>query len=196
MRSRRWLTWLGVLLVVVAVIVVVKKRDNGPSSAKSTSGSVLSQDQFEREMAQDRPNIDTERTWEQVPASARLAVRRFVIDGAGERNLARAWKYAHSDLRGGLTYDQWLHGSQLPFTPFTQMNLKLPLLFTLTQWSGHDLLAEVGIASTDKSARNAYSFNVGATKVGKGAHARWLVNYWMPLDKLPVRADPTQNFGG
>jgi len=196
MRSRRWLIWLGVLLVVVAVIVVVKKRDNGPSSAKSTSGSVLSQDQFEREMAQDRPNIDTERTWEQVPASARLAVRRFVIDGAGERNLARAWKYAHSDLRGGLTYDQWLHGSQLPFTPFTQMNLKLPLLFTLTQWSGHDLLAEVGIASTDKSARNAYSFNVGATKVGKGAHARWLVNYWMPLDKLPVRADPTQNFGG
>jgi hypothetical protein len=195
-RSRRWLIWLGVLLVVVAVIVVVKKRDNGPSSAKSTSGSVLSQDQFEREMAQDRPNIDTERTWEQVPASARLAVRRFVIDGAGERNLARAWKYAHSDLRGGLTYDQWLHGSQLPFTPFTQMNLKLPLLFTLTQWSGHDLLAEVGIASTDKSARNAYSFNVGATKVGKGAHARWLVNYWMPLDKLPVRADPTQNFGG
>jgi hypothetical protein len=195
-RSRRWLIWLGVLLVVVAVIVVVKKRDNGSSSAKSTSGSVLSQDQFEREMAQDRPNIDTERTWEQVPASARLAVRRFVIDGAGERNLARAWKYAHSDLRGGLTYDQWLHGSQLPFTPFTQMNLKLPLLFTLTQWSGHDLLAEVGIASTDKSARNAYSFNVGATKVGKGAHARWLVNYWMPLDKLPVRADPTQNFGG
>jgi hypothetical protein len=196
MRSRRWLIWLGVLMVVAAIVVVVKRRDSGSSSAKNTSGGILSQDQFEREMAQDRPNVDTDRMWEQIPASARVAVRRFVIDGAGERNLARAWKYAHSDLRHGLTYDQWLHGGQLPFTPFTQMNLKLPLVFTLTEWSGRDLLAEVGIASTDKRARNAYTFNVGATKVGKGAHARWLVNYWMPLDKLPVRADPTQNFGG
>jgi hypothetical protein len=199
MRSRRWLIWLGVLMVVAAIIVV-KKRDNGSSSsassAKSASGHILSQDQFEREMAQDRPNVDTDKMWEQIPASARVAVRRFIIDGAGERNLARAWKYAHSDVRGGLTYDQWVHGSQLPFTPFTQMDLKMPLVFTLTEWSGHDFLAEVGIRSTDPRVLNAYSFNVGATKVGKGAHARWLVNYWMPLDKLPVRADPSQNFGG
>jgi hypothetical protein len=198
-RFRRWLVWLG-LLAVVAAIVVVKKSANGSSrstsSAKSASGSILSQDQFEKEMEQDEPNINTDRKWEQIPASARVAVRRFVIDGAGERNLARAWKYTNSELRGGLTYNQWLHGSQLPFTPFTQMNLKLPLVFTLTEWSAHDFLAEVGIASTDKRSHGLYKFNVGATKAGKGAYARWLVNYWMPLEKIPLRADPTQNFGG
>ena len=192
-RFRRWLLWIG-LLAAVAAIVVVKKGDNGSStsSAKSGSGGILSQDQFEKELEQDQPNIDTDRKWEQLPASARTAVRRFVIDGAGERNLARAWKYTHSDLRGGLTYNQWLHGSQLPFAPFTQMDLKLPLVFTLTEWSAPDFLAEVGIASTDERSRGLYKFNVGATKV----HARWLVNYWMPLDKIPLRADPTENFGG
>ena len=183
-------------MVVVAGVVVLKMRDNGSSSstasAKSASGNILSQDQFEKELEQDQPNVDTDKKWEQIPASARVAVRRFVIDGAGERNLARAWKYTHSELRGGLTYNQWVHGSQLPFAPFTQMDLKLPLIFTLTEWSAHDLLAEVGIASTDKLSRGLYKFNVGATKV----HARWLVNYWMPLEKIPLRADPTQNFGG
>ena len=99
-------------------------------------------------------------------------------------------------MRGGLTFKQFVHGTQLPFSPFEQMNLKIPMSITLTQWNKHDLFAEVGIASRDKVGRGAYVFNVGATKVGKGAHARWLVNYWMPLYTPPVRADPTQNFGG
>ena len=56
--------------------------------------------------------------------------------------------------------------------------------------------SEVGIASTDKVGRGAQVFSVGATKVGSGAHARWLVNYWGSQYTPPVRADPTQNFGG
>ena len=195
-RLRRGLIWLGVL-TVLAAIVVVKTRDNGSSSSRSTSGSILSQDQFEREMAQDRPNIDTDRTWEQIPASARVAVRRFIIDGAGERNLARAWKYTHSDLRGGLSHDQWLHGSQLPFAPFTQMNLKLPTgVHARPNGAGTTSSPRSASPRRTRSGADAYTFNVGATKVGTGARARWLVNYWMPLYTPPVRADPTQNFGG
>ena len=83
------------------------------------------------------------------------------MDGAGERNLAHAWPYMHADLRGGLTFKQFVHGGQLPFTPFEQMNLKIPMSITLTEWSGHDFLAEVGIASTDKVGRGAYRVQRG-----------------------------------
>jgi hypothetical protein len=200
-RTSRIIFWVGVALVIAAAVVfIIKKSDNGSSSASSPAAkapaSIPSSDQFQREMSKRTPDIHTRKKWGQIPASARLAVRRFIIDGAGERNLARAWQYTTPDLRGGLTYKQFVHGNQVPFTPFEQMNLKIPMSITLTQWSGHDFLAEVGIASTDKVGRGAYVFNVGGTKVGKGAHARWLVNYWMPLYTPPVRADPSQNFGG
>jgi hypothetical protein len=200
-RTSRIIFWVGVALVIAAAVVfIIKKSDNGSSSASSPAAkapaSIPSSDQFQKEMSKRTPDIQTRKKWGQIPASARLAVRRFIIDGAGERNLARAWQYTTPDLRGGLTYKQFVHGNQVPFTPFEQMNLKIPMSITLTQWSGHDFLAEVGIASTDKVGRGAYVFNVGGTKVGKGAHARWLVNYWMPLYTPPVRADPSQNFGG
>jgi hypothetical protein len=200
-RTSRIIFWVGVALVIAAAVVfIIKKSDNGSSSASSPAAkapaSIPNSDQFQREMSKRTPDIQTRKKWGQIPASARLAVRRFIIDGAGERNLARAWQYTTPDLRGGLTYKQFVHGNQVPFTPFEQMNLKIPMSITLTQWSGHDFLAEVGIASTDKVGRGAYVFNVGGTKVGKGAHARWLVNYWMPLYTPPVRADPSQNFGG
>jgi hypothetical protein len=200
-RASRIIFWLGIALVIAAVVVfIVKKSHDGSSSAapagKAAGGSVLNQDQFQKQMAKRQPDIQTTKKWATVPAPAKLAVRRFIVDGAGERNLARAWQYTHPELRGGLTFKQWVHGGELPFTPFEQMNLKIPMSITLTEWSGHDLLAEVGIASTDKTGRGAYVFNVGATKVGTGAKAHWLVNYFMPLYTPPVRADPTQNFGG
>jgi hypothetical protein len=200
-RTSRIIFWLGAALVVAAVVVfIVKKSNDGGSSsaapAAKGSGSVLSADQFQKEMGKRQTDIQTSKKWATVPASAKLAVRRFIVDGAGERNLARAWQYMHPDIRGGLTFKQFVNGNELPFSPFEQMNLKIPMSITLTQWNKHDLFAEVGIASRDKVGRGAYVFNVGATKVGKGAHARWLVNYWMPLYTPPVRADPTQNFGG
>jgi hypothetical protein len=200
-RTSRIIFWLGAALVVAAVVVfIVKKSNDGGSSsaapAAKGTGSILSSDQFQKEMGKREPDIHTNKKWATVPASAKLAVRRFVVDGAGERNLARAWQYMHPDLRGGLTFRQFVHGGQLPFVPFEQMNLKIPMSITLTQWSGHDLLAEVGIASTDKVGRGAQVFSIGATKAGKGAHARWLVNYWGSQYTPPVRADPSQNFGG
>jgi hypothetical protein len=199
-RTSRIIFWLGVALVLAAVaVVIIKKSDNGSSSAApavKAPAKIPSASQFQKEMDKREPDIQTSKKWATVPAAAKLAVHRFIVDGAGERNLARAWQYMHQDIRGGLTKSQFVHGGQLPFIPFESMNLKIPFSITLTQWSGHDLLAEVGIASTDKVGRGAQVFSVGATKVGTGAHARWLVNYWGSQYTPPVRADPTQNFGG
>jgi hypothetical protein len=200
-RTSRIIFWVGVALVIAAAAVfIIKKSDNGSSSASSPAAkapaSIPSADQFQKEMGKRTPDVQTSKKWATVPASAKLAVRRFIVDGAGERNLARAWQYMHPDIRGGLTFKQFVHGSQLPFVPFEQMNLKIPMSFTLTTWSGHDFTAEVGIASTEKVGRGAQVFSVGATKAGTGAHARWLVNYWGSQYTPPVRADPTQNFGG
>jgi hypothetical protein len=200
-RTSRIIFWLGVALVIAAAAVfIIKKSDNGSSSASAPAAkapaSIPSADQFQKEMGERKTDVQTSKKWAAVPASAKLAVRRFIVDGAGEHNLARAWQYMHPDLRGGLTFKQFVNGNELPFVPFEQMNLKVPMSFTLTTWSGHDFTADVGIGSTDKVGRGAQVFSVGATKAGTGAHARWLVNYWGSRYTPPVRADPSQNNGG
>jgi hypothetical protein len=145
---------------------------------------------------QRQPQIHTDKKWSQLDPKAKVAVRTFIFDGAGEHNLARAWHVAAPSIRQGFTYKQWVHGNELPFQVFPELNRKVPASYTLTEWSPRSFLAEVGLGSTHKTGRQAYTFQIGGQKVGTGAKARWLINYWMTLYTPPVRADPSQSFGG
>ena len=198
-RTTRIIFWVGIALLIAAIAVFIIKKSQGGSNAapaaKSSSGSVLSQSEFQKQ-SEKAQALDTNKKWAQLPASARLAVRTFIVDGAGERNLASAWRYAGPEIRQGFTYKQWVHGNQLPFQVFPQMNFKLPISYTLTSWNGHELLADVGVASTYKTGRGGYTFTIGAAKAGQGSKAHWLVNYFLAKYTPPVRADPSQNFGG
>ena len=128
--------------------------------------------------------------WAKIPVSAKTAVKTFIVDGAGERNLAAAYPVTAPSFRQGFTLKQWVHGDSLPFQVFPEMNFKVPMSFTLTQWTGKSLLADVGVDSKYTTGRGGYIFTVGAAKVGK----RWLVNYWFPKYTPPVRAT-TGSFG-
>ena len=192
-RTTRMIFWLGAALIVAAVVVfIIKKSHHGstnPTAAKSASAQVKQAQKLindPKREAQVAKNAD----WAKVPASAKAAVKTFIVDGAGERNLAAAYPVTTRDFRQGFTLKQWVHGSALPFQVFPEMNFKVPMSFTLTQWDGRNLLADVGVDSKYKTGRGGYIFSIGATKVGK----RWLVNYWFPKYTPPVRAT-TGSFG-
>jgi hypothetical protein len=195
-RATRIIFWIGAALLVAALVVFVikKSQHSAPATAKGSPSDVLNANKLTN--APRTAPVTTDKTWAQVPASAKTAVRTFIVDGAGERNLAKAWAITHPSLRGGFTFNQWVHGDSLPFTPYPEIDLKQPMSFSLSYWTGKEFVAEVGLGSTHKTGRGAYTFDVGAVKVGKGAKARWLVNYWMPKYTPPVRADPSQSFGG
>ena len=191
-RTTRIIFWVGVALLIAALVVFIIKKtqhNSAPATSKSSAADVLNAKKLIQHPKRQAP-VTTSASWARVPASAKLAVRNFIIDGAGERNLAAAWRYTHPSLRQGFTFKQWVHGNTLPFQVFPEMNFKVPMSFSLSQWNGHDLLAEVGVASKYKTGRGGYVFDVGATKVGK----RWLVNYWFPKYTPPVRAT-TGSFG-
>lgn len=191
-RTSRIIFWVGAALLVAALVVfIVNKSHHGSSPAASKSAAAqVKEAQTLIHQPKRQAQVASNGTWAKVPASAKLAVSRFIVDGAGERNLAAAWAVTHPSMRQGFTYKQWVHGNALPFQVFPEMNFKVPMSFSLSHWNGHDLLAEVGVASKYKTGRGGYTFEVGATKVGK----RWLVNYWMPKYTPPVRAT-TGSFG-
>jgi hypothetical protein len=191
-RTTRIIFWFGAALLVAALVVFIIKKSHhssNPAAAKNAAAQVAQAKKLINEpqrQAQVAKNAD----WAKIPASAKTAVKTFIVDGAGERNLAAAYAVTAPSFRQGFTKNQWVHGNALPFQPFPEMNFKVPMSFTLTQWDGKNLLADVGVDSTYKTGRGGYTFTVGAAKVGK----RWLVNYWFPKYTPPVRAT-TGSFG-
>lgn len=196
----RIIFWLGAALLVaaIAVFIVKKSHDSGssvaPAAHSKASAGPINPNALLR--GQRQPDVQTTKKWSQLDPKAKVAVRSFIFDGAGEQNLARAWNVAAPSIRQGFTYKQWVHGNELPFQVFPELNRKVPASYTLTQWSPRDFLAEVGLASTHKTGRVGYTFQIGGHKYGTGAKAHWLINYWMALYTPPVRADPAQDHGG
>ena len=187
-RTSRIIFWLGAALLVAALVVFIIRKSHhssNPAAAKNSAAQVAKARQLINKPTR-TPQIAKNADWAKIPASAKFAVKTFIVDGAGERNLAAAYPVTAPSFRQGFTLRQWVHGSSLPFQVFPEMNFKVPMSFTLTQWDGRNLLADVGVASKYKTGRVGYIFSVGATKVGK----RWLVNYWFPKYTPPVRAIP------
>jgi hypothetical protein len=196
--------WIGIGLLIAAVVVFVVKRshDSGSSSASNSSSaapatkskaSALNPNPLQ---GQRQADIQTNKKWSQLDPKAKVAVRSFIFDGAGLDNLARAWRYTDPSIRQGFTRNQWIHANALPFQVFPELNRKVPASYTLTEWAPRDFLAQVGLASTHKTGRVGYTFLIGGHKYGSGANAHWMINYWMPLYTPPVRADPSQTWGG
>jgi len=197
-RFTRILFGVGVALLIAAIVVFVVKRSGDSSSPPSAAPSSKAQAGGLNPnplQGQRQADVQTNKKWSQLDPSAKAAVRTFIFDGAGEHNLARAWLVAAPSIRQGFTYNQWVHGNELPFQVFPELNRKVPASYTLVQWSPRSFLAQVGLGSTHKTGRQAYTFQIGGEKVGTGAKARWLINYWMTLYTPPVRANPS-DFGG
>ncbi len=197
-RTSRIIFWLAALLLVAALVVfIIKRSDNGSSSAVQPHGKAAASPLEQTKINQQRQApATTSKKFSQIDPKAQLLVKRFILDGAAEKNLARAWTEVTPSLRSGFTKHQWIHGNALPFQVFPDLDTTEPFSITLRTWSPRAFLADVGVGSTQKNGRGAFTFQLGAEKVGKGAKARWLVNYWMTLYTPPVRADPSQSFGG
>src|ERR1051326_3143212 len=129
-RTSRIIFWLGVALIVAAIAVfIVKRSDHSstPAAAKAPSSAAQVKKahqliQHPKRTAQVARNAD----WAKIPASAKTAVKTFVVDGAGERNLAAAWPVTASSMKQGFTRRQWIHGDALPFQVFPELNFKVP----------------------------------------------------------------------
>jgi hypothetical protein len=103
---------------------------------------------------------------------ARQAAARFIVTAVARRNLPEAWNLSTPNVRGGLTYKEWLSG-----------DIRVPALgapiataaITKIMYS-HPREAEMNIVVIPKPNKNgvkATLFLVDLKKVG----SRWLVDY-------------------
>jgi hypothetical protein len=158
-RFNRWLPWFAGAVLAAGVIAFLVAFLGNTANTKETFGSGQAQTYAPKRTVKLEPK-------------ARQVAGQFIATAVARRNLAQAWPLATANLRGGLTYKEWLSG-----------DIRVPALgapiataaITKIVYS-HPRTAEINIVVIPKPNKYGVKttlFVVDVKKVG----SRWLVDY-------------------
>jgi hypothetical protein len=186
-RFNRIMLALGVLVfaagaVTLVIELVPSTNGESPASTKLTpskatpqgNGSSLTNSQGARIL-----------TYEQLDPKIRATVRTFLDSAVARHNQGRAWSITTANLRSGYTRKQWNTADALPVVPYPIADIKR-VNYNLEYATTKEILIDVGVAAKPQMKLRALTFMLGLAPAGKGAHKRWLVDYWMPRYTPPI----------
>jgi hypothetical protein len=184
-RFNRMLLWFGIAIFAVGALLLVVKLVGGtngeadqtltPSKIKAPPKSVPLRN----------PQGGKIRTFEQLDPKIRSTVRTFIDSAVARHGQARSWPITTPNLRAGYTKKQWDTSDALPVVPYPVWDMH-HVNFALDYATSDEILLDVGMSSNPKLHLRALTFMLGLAPVGKGAHKRWLVDYWMPRYTPPI----------
>jgi hypothetical protein len=109
----------------------------------------------------------------------------FILNAVARRDIGSTYDITHPDLRGTMNRAQWAAGN-IPVVPYPVDAVKDDQ-WTVAYSLNDEALLEVRlIPAAGSKGINPLRFFIGLVKVGDGAKAHWLVNYWAPKYKVPV----------
>jgi hypothetical protein len=113
------------------------------------------------------------------------AVDRDGSEAVARRKLDAAWKISGPNIRGGLTKKEWLTGN-IPVVPYDVSSVqRAPVRL---DWSyPSEASFAVMLLPKDGSPEKPQTFFITVKKFGKGANARWMVDYFAPYAPPVVR---------
>jgi hypothetical protein len=167
-RLVKWLPWLAAAVLAAGIIAfLVAYFGNTANPPKETFG---------------QGNPQTPQVVRQVPLErgAREVAGKFILTAIARKNLAQAWPLVTQNIKGGMTFKQWMTG-EISVPP-----LSAPIAtaaITKIIYS-HPRDAEINVVLVPKTP-NKYGIKstlyvVDLVKVGHGKRAHWLVDYAQP----------------
>jgi hypothetical protein len=112
------------------------------------------------------------------PAEVRVA-RQFVTTAVARTDLEAAWKISGPNLRGGLSYEEWLTG-KIPVVPYPVKSLATAR-FKIDYSYADRALLEVALLPKDGATIKPQVFYLGLKLVpGPGGKRHWVVDNWVP----------------
>ena len=174
-RFNRWLLVLGAVVLaagIVAVLVTQIGSNSGNTENVNPTGPAI------RDTPKAQKNIS-------FPAPAWKVAREFVMEATARKNLARAYALGDDNVRGGLTFEQWKTGNiPVPYFPTAKI---VRYNFKNTNFAHpRDAAVNLILIPTKKSGMREAPFQIEVVKVGKGASAHWVVDYFGSMQGVPV----------
>jgi hypothetical protein len=178
-KVTRVLPWLGAAILIAGIVVFLINRTHR-IDAKENSANKAAAASYKPQRQPKTVPLDR---------AARLAAGRFVIDAVQRKNLAEAWKLSGSEIRGGMTYKEWMTGD-IPVIPFPDKIVSAPLKIDIS--TKNHALVEVALVSAHpkKVPGGVYWLEMRAIGAGKNRH--WVVVSWVPRYAPPIPSNPGQ----
>ena len=110
--------------------------------------------------------------------------RQFIETAVARKNIGASYDIVGTDLRGTMTRAEWAQGN-IPVVYYPADRISLAT-FKVDYSHPKEALLEIGLVPKQGVAVRRLTFFIGFVKVGQGAAAHWVVNYWSPHYRPPV----------
>jgi hypothetical protein len=165
-RLRKLAPWLGGALlaagIIAAIVAFAPDRNPPPQVFSKTPVKVPVK---EKSVPLGKP--------------AKHVAQQFVLDAVGRKNLPGAWKISGPNVRGGLTYKEWLTGN-IPVVPYPISSLQYAP-FKLDYSTRNEALIEVAMLPKAGATIKPQIFYLQLKRIpGAGGTRHWVVDNWMP----------------
>jgi hypothetical protein len=174
-RVNRWLFALGTVVLVAGIVALIVTKVGGssaPAENANPTGPPIRQ-------TAPPPNIP-------FPAAAWKVVNEFVHTALPRKNLARSYQLADANMRGGFTLRQWKTGN-LPGVPYYETGKVIRYNWKNTNFT-HPRSAALNLILEPRkgSTMRPGPYVIFLKKVGQGAKAHWLVDYFGAVQGPPL----------
>jgi hypothetical protein len=133
---------------------------------------------LESPLSDEPAQVYTPRKHVPLDPQARKVAGRFILTAVARQNLGESYELAHPELRQGMSKREWLSGD-IPVVYYPAKQLVAATFKVDESYPGEAIL-EVALLPKDSTNVKPQVFFIGLKKAGKGAAARWQVNYWVP----------------
>ena len=184
-RFNRIMLWFGAAVLALGTAVLVNTLAGGSdkTSTKPEAGFKPQLPVNSKPLANAQgQRIDR---FEQLDPAVRQTIRTFLATAVARKHLDQSWAVIAPSLRVGFTYQQWKHADALPVVPYPIANVDKANYY-LSYASTKEIMVEVGLSAPHRLKVHPTAFQLALNPVGRGAHIRWLVSYWMPRWTPPL----------
>lgn len=173
-RRLRLLVWVSVLVLVAGIGTVLGTHFSNTAEAtpRNPTGPTIPAPIAQKDIP--------------FPEDAWRVAREFAFTAVARKHLVESYTITHPTLRSGFTLKQWKTGTlpNIVFFPTAQI--------VKYNWKNsnyaypREAMVNVILVPTKSSHEKLATAQIGLRKVGKGSHARWLVDYFSTLSGPPL----------
>jgi hypothetical protein len=184
-RFNRIMLGLGVLVLAAGALTLILKIAGGSDNTNVNPSKGFVPTLPAKTIPLKNSHGVTVRTFEQLDPQVKSNIRTFLGTVVPRRNVGRSWSVIAPEVKAGYTYKKWTHANALPVNYYPVDNVN-NINYYLDEATSNEILVEVGLSAPAKYGMRPTTFQLGLVPVGKGAKAKWLVNYFMPRWTPPI----------
>jgi hypothetical protein len=184
-RNQRIMFLVGLAVLIAGVVFLIVKLVGGSDSTPTAPDKGFKPVLPQKADALTSNGVKVT-SYAQLPAEIKQAIVGFVVPGVLNNNYGPSWKYTAPNLTHGASQHKWATVDARSVVPLPGYTLD-GVTYKLEETTTKGIVVTLRMQPSKPSVGRPIPMRIGLSPYGKGAHKRWLVNYWLPAtNQVPV----------